>query len=291
MTSLSFDMPSGACDCHTHVFGEAMRFPFTAKRTYTPPQASVAELVTMQRALRLDRVVIVQPSVYGTDNACTLDGMRRLGARARGVAVIDHATTETELDVMARSGMRGVRLNLATAGETDPSAAGARLATMAARLKPRGWHVQIYTQLSVIAALQKQIAAAPVPIVIDHFGGARGELGVDQPGFAEFVALVRSGNVYVKLSGSYRSSERAPDYADMAPLARALIEAGPDRMVWGSDWPHPDAPHGPDGNPHAITPFHVIDDAAVLNQLAVWAPDAAQRRKILVDNPARLYGF
>ncbi|MBI3512777.1 MAG: amidohydrolase family protein [Proteobacteria bacterium] len=291
MTALAFDVPPGACDCHTHVFGEPMRFPFAKKRTYTPPQASVAELVTLQRGLRLDRVVIVQPSVYGTDNSCTLDGMRRLGARARGVAVIDPATSEAELDVMARTGMRGVRLNLATAGETDPDAARSRLAALATRLKPRGWHVQIYTQLSVIAALQNQIAAAPVPVVIDHFGGARGELGPDQPGFAALLALVRGGNVYVKLSGSYRSSERAPDYPDMAALARALIEAGPDRMVWGSDWPHPDSPHGPDGNPHAITPFHVIDDGALLNQLAAWAPDPAQRRKILVDNPARLYGF
>src|SRR5579872_6397345 len=223
MSTPTFEVPPGACDCHTHVFGDPWRFPFAPGRKYTPPGATVDALRAKQRALGLERVVIVQPSVYGTDNSCTVEGMRELGARARGVAVIDDATPESALDAMAQVGMRGVRLNLETAGEHDPRAAAPRLTALAERLKPRGWHVQIYTRLSVISALADRIAAAPVPVVIDHFGGARGELGVAQPGFGALVALVRAGNVYVKLSGSYRSSERAPDYPDMAPLARALI--------------------------------------------------------------------
>jgi len=290
MTDPSFDLPPGACDCHTHVFGDPRAFPFAAKRTYTPPEASETELLALLDALHLERVVIVQPSVYGTDNRCTVEGMRRLGERARGVAVIDERTSETDLDALARAGVRGVRVNLETSGDTDAAAAAARLGATARRIAPRGWHVQVYTRLSVIGALADTIAALPVPLVVDHFGSARGELGPAQPGFDALLALVRGGNVYVKLSGSYRCSTSAPEYPDMAALARALIEAGPDRMVWGSDWPHP--AHGPAGRPvEDVTPFYVIDDGALLNQLPVWAPDAAVRRKILVDNPARLYGF
>jgi predicted TIM-barrel fold metal-dependent hydrolase len=290
MTDPSFELPPGACDCHTHVFGDPRSFPFAARRTYTPPEASDTELSALLDALHVERVVIVQPSVYGTDNRCTIEGMRRLGNRARGVAVIDEHTGESELDAMARVGVRGIRVNLETAGETDAGAARERLAVTARRIAPRGWHVQIYTRLSVIGALADTIAALPVPVVVDHFGSARGELGPAQPGFDALLALVRGGNVYVKLSGSYRCSARAPGFPDMAPLARALIEAGPDRMVWGSDWPHP--AHGPAGRPvEDVTPFYAIDDGAILNQLPLWARDPGLRRKILVDNPARLYGF
>jgi predicted TIM-barrel fold metal-dependent hydrolase/predicted NBD/HSP70 family sugar kinase len=289
-TAISFAVPADACDCHVHVFGAAAEFSFAAGRGYTPPPASAAELAALLEKLRLSRVVVVQPSVYGSDNSCTLDGMRRLGERARGVAVIDAATSDAALDEMRRAGVRGVRVNLETAGETDPDAARRNLAAAVARVAALGWHVQVYTRLSVIARLSEEVARLPVPIVFDHFGGAQAKDGIDQPGFAELLALVAAGHAYVKLSAAYRSSAKAPAYDDMAPFARALIAANPDRLLWGSDWPHPHAAR-PGKALEEIAPFYDIDDGLALNQLPAWTSNAAVRRKILVGNPARLYGF
>jgi predicted TIM-barrel fold metal-dependent hydrolase len=192
---------------------------------------------------------------------------------------------------MHGAGVRGIRINLATAGVSDPAVAQARLQTAIDRVKRRDWHVQIYSELKVIAALKQQCAAAPVPLVLDHFAGARVALGADQPGFADVLDLVRSGKTYVKISGAYRASQAAPDYNDVAPLARALIAANPYRIVWGTDWPHPDAVTPPGKKPTDVTPLLPIDDGRLLNLLPTWAPDAAIREKILVTNPARLYGF
>lgn len=289
-TAVGFDVPQGACDCHVHVFPDPTRFPFAQGRTYTPPVATADDLLALQRALHLDRVVIVQPSVYGTDNRATLDGMRQLGPqRARGVAVIDERTTGAQLDEMHQAGVRGVRVNLETAGVVDPAASARKLQDAVQQVAARGWHVQTYTRLPIIEALKDQLMAMPVPLVVDHFGGAWGEFGPQQPGFATLVDLVRSGKAYVKISGAYRSSNRGPDFGDVAPLAQALIQANPDRIVWGTDWPHPNSSSGRPAQ--EISPAIEIDDGLLFNQLAAWAPDAAVRRKILVDNPARLYGF
>lgn len=289
-TAVSFAVPEQACDCHVHVFGTAADFPFAAHRGYTPPSASAAELLALQEALQLSRVVIVQPSVYGGDNSCTLDGMRQLGERARGVAVIDTATSNAALDDMHKAGIRGVRVNLATAGESDPDQARRNLAEAVARVQRLHWHVQVYTELSVIAALAAEVPQLGVPIVFDHFGGATAAGGVEQPGFADLLALVKNGHAYVKVSAAYRSSDKAPAYDDVAPLARALIAANPERIVWGSDWPHPH--HAAPGQALTeIAPFYDIDDGLALNQLPLWAPDAAIRRAILSENPARLYDF
>ena len=290
-TAVSFAVPAGACDCHTHLFGDPRRFPFDAARVYTPETASVEEMRALHRALHADRVVIVQPSVYGTNNACTLDGMKQLGARARGIAVIDQRTPDAALDEMDRAGIRGIRINLATAGVTDPAAGRRRFDAAAGRLNGRTWHVQINTQLSMIDALKHSIMSSPVPVVFDHFGGAEAKLGTKQPGFDALLELVRAGKAYVKISGAYRSSTQAPDYPDAAPLARALIAANGQRILWGTDWPHPDSAHVAGRKATDIAPLLQIDDGRLLNQLAVWAPDAALRTTILVDNPARLYGF
>lgn len=291
-TPVDFDVPRGACDCHVHVVADPARFPMAANRVYTPPTATADELLKLQNFLHLDRVVIVQPSFYGTDNAATLDGVRQLGpARARGIAVIDDKTSAPALDDMAKAGIRGIRVNLETTGEADPAASGKKLQAAVERVKDRGWHVQVYTRLSVIAALGDQLTALPVPLVFDHFGGAQAALGPQQPGFDTLLALVKSGKAYVKISGAYRASEKAPDYLDAAPLAKALIAANPDRIVWGTDWPHPDSARVPGRAATDIAPYQQIDDGLLLNQLPKWAPDAALRHKILVDNPARLYGF
>ena len=290
-TPVNFDLPVGACDCHTHIHGDPEKFPFFLGRVYTPGAALPEEMAALHKSLQIQRVVIVTPSVYGTDNSATLYGMKARGADARGVAVIDEKTPESELDAMDRAGIRGIRLNLATGGINDPAVAQQRLEAGVDRVKARSWHVQIYTNLKMISALKDQFAASPVPIVFDHCAGAQAELGPDQPGFADVLDLVRSGKAYVKISGAYRSSKAAPDYADVIPFAKALIAANPDRIVWGTDWPHPDSVTPPGKKPTDVTPPFQIDDGRLLNQLPVWAPEAAVREKILVTNPARLYGF
>jgi predicted TIM-barrel fold metal-dependent hydrolase len=288
---VSFEVPAGACDCHTHIHGDPTTFPFFAGRVYTPEVALPEAMATLHRALGIQRVVIVTPSVYGTDNSATLYGMKPRGADARGVAVIDDRTPESELDAMDRAGVRGIRLNLGTVGTNDPAVGGRLLQAAAARARNRDWHVQIYTTLAMIAAIKDLVAASPVPVVFDHFGGARADRGPGQPGFADLLELVRSGKAYVKVSGAYRASALAPDYPDVVPLAQALIAANPERIVWGTDWPHPDAVTRPGRKPTDVNPPLPIDDTRLLNQLRVWAPDPTVRRRILVDNPAELYGF
>jgi predicted TIM-barrel fold metal-dependent hydrolase len=290
-TPVNFDVPAGACDCHTHIHGDPEKFPFFAGRVYTPEPASPEEMSALHKALRIERVVIVTPSVYGTDNSATLFGMKARGATARGVAVIDDKTPEGDLDSMQQAGFRGIRLNLATGGTSDPNVGRARFQAAVDRVKARNWHIQLFTSLAMISAIKELVAASPVPVVFDHFGGALGELGIDQPGFADLLALVKSGKAYVKISGAYRASKLAPDYPDAAPLARALIASNSDRIIWGTDWPHPNSVAPSGGKPTDLTPLFQIDDGRLFNQLPVWTPDAAIREKILVDNPARLYGF
>jgi predicted TIM-barrel fold metal-dependent hydrolase len=290
-TPVNFDVPAGACDCHTHIHGDVEKFPFFAGRVYTPEPASPEEMAALHKALHMQRVVIVTPSVYGTDNSATRMGMKARGADARGVAVIDDKTPESDLDAMQQDGFRGIRLNLATGGVNDPNVGRQRFSAAVDRIKARGWHVQIYTNIPVITGIKDLVAASPVPVVFDHFGGAQAALGLEQPGFADLVELVKSGKAYVKISGAYRSSNLGPDYPEAAPLAKALIAANADRIVWGTDWPHPDTVTPPGKKVTDVTPLLQIDDGRLLNQLAVWAPDAATRKKILVDNPVRLYGF
>jgi predicted TIM-barrel fold metal-dependent hydrolase len=290
-TAVNFDVPADACDCHTHIHGDPQQFPFFAGRVYTPEMALPEEMAALHRALKVKRVVIVTPSVYGTDNASTLYGMKARGADARGVAVIDDKTSDADLDAMGKAGVRGIRLNLATGGTNDPAVARQRFQAALPRMASRNWHVQIFTNLGVISGIKEQVLASPVPVVFDHFGGAKAAQGPTQPGFADLVELVRSGKAYVKISGAYRASTLAPDYADAAPLAKVLIAANAERIVWGTDWPHPDSTIPPGGKPTDVTPLMQIDDGRLLNQLPIWAPDAATRKAILVDNPARLYQF
>jgi predicted TIM-barrel fold metal-dependent hydrolase len=288
---VNFAIPAHACDCHTHIFGAADRFPLSPGRTYTPETAPPEEMAALHRALGIERVVIVTPSAYGTDNRATLYGMRARGAGARGIAVIDAQTPERDLDAMGRAGVRGVRLNLATAGPVDPAVARQRFQEAAGRLRRRGWQIQVYAGLALVSGLKDLVLDSPVPVVFDHFGGARAELGVEQPGFADLLEMVRRGRAYVKLSGAYRASALAPDYPDAAPLAKALIAANASRILWGTDWPHADTATHPGRRTTNVTPMLQIDDGRLLNQLAVWAPDPNIRRQILSDNPARLYGF
>jgi predicted TIM-barrel fold metal-dependent hydrolase len=290
-TEIKFELPAGACDCHTHIFGDPKEFPLSPLRIYTPETAGPEEMAALHRALHVQRVVIVTPSVYGTDNAATLYGIKARGKDARGVAVIGEGTGKSELDAMDRAGIKGIRLNFGTGGTDDHGVGRARFQAALGWIKGRDWHLQVATNLTMIAALEDLIMASPVPVVLDHFGGARAELGVGQPGFSNLVNLVRSGKAYVKISAAYRVSQRPPDYSDIVPLAQALITANPDRILWGTDWPHPDSSAPPGRKSTDISPLYPIDDAGILNQLPVWAPDAAVRKKILVSNPAKLYAL
>lgn len=284
-TSVDFDVPGGACDCHTHIHGDPAKFPWFAGRTYTPEMALPEEMTALHRALKIERVVIVTPSVYGPDNSATIYGLAARGSTARGVAVIDDKTTDAELDRLASLGFKGIRLNLATAGVSDPKVATDRFLAAAARVKNRGWHIQLNTTLPVIAAMKDALAASPVTVVFDHFGNADEKLGVEQHGFADLVSLVKSGKAYVKISVNGGPRE---NYGYFTPLAQTLIGANVDRILWGTNWPHPNSDNG---STSRVTPLWQVDDGVVLNLLPLWAPDPAVRRKILVDNPARLYEF
>jgi predicted TIM-barrel fold metal-dependent hydrolase len=291
-SAVTFDVPRGAGDSHVHIFGDPAVFPFAAGRAYTPPGASIEELLALHGALHMERVVVVHPSPYGTDNSCSVDAVRRLGTRARGIAVIDKSTPRTAIEEMADIGFRGIRLNLESGGgRFDPNAAKAALDAAAEQIKGLGWHVEFYTRLAVIEALHDHLARLPFPVVFDHFGRADAALGPSQPGIDAMLDLLGQGRAYITISGAYRISQKAPDFADATPIAQLLVRANPDRIVWGSDWPHPNGDPGRGRPVTAIAPPFAIDDGLVLNQLAKWVPDAATRKKILVDNPARLYGF
>ena len=233
----------------------------------------------------MQRVVIVTPSVYGTDNSATLLGMQARGKDARGVAVIDDKTTDAELDRLAKLGFKGIRLNLSTAGVNDPTSRASVFSLPPSACKSRNWHVQLNTNLPVIAAMKDALAASPVPIVFDHYGGAKRALGVQQPGFSDLVDLVRSGKAYVKISVHCRSASELR----VLHAARANADRRQRRSVRvgyqlaASEFG--ERQHG------KVTPLWQVDDGLVLNLLPVWAPDAVTRKKILVDNPARLYEF
>lgn len=265
--------PPGGADCHCHVFGPYAAYPLSPGRGYTPPEASVEWYLAMLATLGLERTVIVQPSVYGTDNRATLAAVAAIGAaRARAVVVVDDDTDAAALAAMHAAGARGVRFNLVS-GNGAPRE---QLAAVAARIAPLGWHLQVFTR--ELATLAPALAGLPVPLVLDHMGGVVAAAGIASPDGQALLRLL-DGGAWVKLSG-YRSSAGAP-YADVAPLARALLAAAPDRCLWGTDWPHP----------QFETPDQVPDDGQLLDLLGEWAPEEAARHAVLVDNPARLYGF
>lgn len=290
-TSVNFAVPAHACDCHTHYYGDPQKFPLSPKHINTPEGTLPEEMSALHRALHIERVVIVTPSAYGTDNSSTLYGLKARGATARGIAVVDSKTTDAEFESLTKAGFRGARIVSGASGPTDPASVRPLYQWAAERFKPYNWNIELYTNLAVISAIKDLVLASPQPTVFDHLGGIDPAAGLQQAGLAELLELIHSGKAYMKLSAAYRSSTKAPDYRDVTPYAKAFIEANPDRMLWGSDWPHPDSNPYPGRKPSDIMRLYHVDDGILLNQLAVWAPDASLRKKILVDNPARLYGF
>lgn len=234
------------------------------------------------------RVVFVQPSAYGTDNACLKAALRARPGTSRGIAVIDAATKDAELRELKKLGVRGVRLNLVSNGIPDSAAATAQLQEAAARVKKLGWHIQIYAQAALLAAIAPAIADLATDVVIDHMGAGDGRLAEDRPGFSDVLALLRAGKAWVKVSGANRVSRQKSGFEDAVPVIRALVEANPDRAVWGTDWPHI-GPHTAGAPAQVIYVPH--DNRALLRLLGLALPDPALRQRVLVDNPARLYGF
>lgn len=289
-TAVNFEIPPHACDCHTHQYGDPKEFPLSPQHVNTPEGTKPEEMQSLHRALHMERVVIVTPSAYGTDNSSTLFGMKAHG-NARGIAVVDAKTPDADFDSMYKLGVRGARVIAGTTGPSDPAAARPIYQSAMERFQKHDWMIELYVSLGVVSAIKDLVRTSPVPTVFDHFGGVQAELGLQQPGFSDLLELIKSGSAYVKISGAYRSSTKAPDYPDVAPFAKAFIAANPDRILWGSDWPHPNSNPYPGRKPSDIMPLYNIDDGRLLNQLRVWAPDPAIRKKILVDNPARLYGF
>ena len=271
-TPVGFDVPEDACDCHVHVFGTAAQFPFADRRSYTPPPASADALSALLRALHLSRVVIVQPSVYGTDNSCTLDGMRRLGpARARGVAVIGEAISDAELDAMHRAGIRGIRVNLETAGESDPDLARRLLGGRGGAGRGAGLACPGLYAARGDRGLER---GGRAPAGAGRLRSFRRRAGCrrrrSSPDFRRCSIWSGPGMPMSKYRPRIAARNAAPAYADVAPLARALIDANPERVLWGSDWPHPHAA-APGSERDALTPFYDIDDGLALNQLALGA--------------------
>ena len=275
-------MPQGAVDSHNHIMGSQAKYPYSATRPYTPPEASVGDLRRLRTQIGVARNVIVTPTPYGTDNRVTVDAVAELGASARGVVLLPPDVSDTELARLEAAGIRGARLNTANPALKDT------LAAWAPKFRSINWHVQIVGQLPLIVSLAPQIATLGHPVVIDHFGGARGEDGVANKDFQAFLELVKSGNVYVKLSAPYDRT-REPGYANMTPFARALIAARADRMLWGTNWPHPLPQQGVPIT--QISPYQNVDNVMLVTRLAEWCPDAPTRKMILVDTPERLYRF
>jgi len=269
--------PAGACDCHSHIFGPVVEYPYAQVRKYTPPDASLSDYSHMLATLGLTRAVIVQPSVYGFDNRATLNAIQTLGENFRGVAVIDPETiSNAELDQMHAIGIRGVRVNQAYERSLNMD----YLHRVVEKTRPLGWHLQLFVNINRFPDFKRELSNLPVDVVIDHMGYVATHEGLSNPRFQDLLALLSEGKCWVKLSGAYRlTAQKSIPYSDVTLFAQALVDANPERCVWGSDWPHP----------HIDIP--VPNDGDLLDLLSTWVPNENSRHRILVDNPAELYGF
>jgi predicted TIM-barrel fold metal-dependent hydrolase len=271
-----------ACDTHAHVFGPAAQFPYAADRSYTPPDAPLAKYLGMLDTVGFARGVLVQGSAHGRDNAAMLDALTRAPDRLRGVAVADASVAPAELERWHAAGVRGLRFNHFFRGGALHYRGGVPLDVARAHaplMAELGWHLQLWIDVKDLPETIPIIRAIGVPVVIDHMGRTDARAGTATAGFQSLLRLVGDGGCWVKVSGAHRLSQRAPDYEDARPFHEALVDANPERLVWGSDWPHPRI----EGE---------MPDAGRLFELfCAWTPDAATRERILVANPAKLYGF
>jgi predicted TIM-barrel fold metal-dependent hydrolase len=267
-------LPPGACDAHCHVFGPAARFPYAPERSYTPADAPKEALAALHARLGLSRAVIVQASCHGTDNSAMLDAIAAAPHARRGVAMVPGDVSDAALDTLHAGGVRGVRFNFVRhlGGQQDVPSMHRIIASVA----PRGWHVVLHMDAPDIAALAPMMRALPLPFVIDHMGRVDAGLGPHQPALDALIELTKLERCWIKVSGAERISD--PPFAAAIPIARRIMEAAPDRVLWGTDFPHPNL-------------RIAVDEADLVDLVPAFAPDEAARRRLLVDNPARLYGF
>jgi D-galactarolactone isomerase len=265
--------PPDAADCHHHIYDH--RFPVAPTAKLRPPDALVPEYRLLQQRIGTTRNVVVQPSTYGTDNRCMLDALKQFGPTARGVAVVNTSVTDDELKRLHDQGVRGIRFNLVQAGATSLD----MMLPLSGRVHDLGWHVQIHMLADQIATIEDLLRKLLSPIVFDHMARIPGEIGVNHPAFRIVSGLLEEGRAWVKLSGAYMDTKIGPPtYADRGAIAKAFVSVAPERLIWGTDWPHPTEQVKP-------------DDAHLFDLLADWVPDQSTRTRILVDNPEILYGF
>ena len=274
-TTPAFKLPSGACDAHCHVFGPADRFPYAPDRSYTPPDAPAAALRALHRTIGVSRAVIVQASCHGTDNAAMLDAIASSHDAYRGIAIVDGTVTDAELAVLDQGGVRGVRFNFVAhlGGAPDLEVFDRTLD----RLDELGWHVVLHLDAEDILTYADRIRRIRVPFVIDHMGRVKAAGGLDQKPFKMLLELMRNLLAWIKVCGPERVSSTGRPFDDAVPFARALIEAAPERVLWGTDWPHPNIAGDMPNDGGLVDLFMRVTD------------DAALRHQVLVDNPTRLY--
>ena len=289
-TAPPFAVPQLSCDCHVHLFGPFDRYPLAPRRIYTPAPARTDDLLKILDRTGVGRAVLVQPSAYGTDNRCLLDACAAHPNRFRMVAVIAPETDLRELERMHALGVRGVRLNLASSGGRSGVETLRQMQEMATRIAPLGWHLQMFIGLDTIAEIAPHLEALPVDVVFDHMGLAEAARGLTQGGLDTLLALLAKGRAWVKLSGPYRVSPDDYGNTQVDTLARALYSANPNRVVWGSDWPHIGKHAGHHGEVAPPVEYRPLDYGRLLGALAAWVP-ADGLARVLVANPAALYGF
>ena len=285
----TFPIPADACDCHMHVFGDPSVFPGKAGHSYLPSPASLADWRLSFTSLGVGRAVVIQPSCYGHDNNCTVGAIAELGDRARGMASIASDIDDVALAALHTAGIRGVRINAKSEGLREPDTIRRHIVAIAERIAPLGWHIQMYVAGPVVRLIADTIRTVRCPVVLDHMGGIRADHA--EADLRIVRGLLQEGRCWVKLSGAYRVSRLPTGYDDTLPIARALLRANPDNVVWGSDWPHTAEHAGrPQSAPKPIA-FRAIKPASLLRLLAAQCEDERRYNRVLVDNPARLYGF
>jgi predicted TIM-barrel fold metal-dependent hydrolase len=281
----SFAPPANSCDTHFHIFGPPEQFPFAATRQYTPPAAPLEHYLKMTEVIGISRGIVVQPSVHGLDNSVTVDAVAKSNGRFRGVGRIDDKTPRHELQRLQEAGLRGVRFNLLNRPQGNVNlAVFDRAAERAAEL---GWSVDLHIDPKNLLEQEQRLRAVPCAVVIDHMARINPSAGLGQPAFQLLLELLKDDKFWVKVTGADKLCQtRVDDYSgvpfiDVLPYARAVIAAAPDRVIWGTDWPHS----------NNFAPGKTANDGDLLDLLALFAPEEATRRKILVENPAALYGF
>lgn len=272
-------LPRGSCDTHAHICGPAARYAYFADRVYTPPDALLPHYQHLLNVLGIERGVLVQPSVYAADNTALLDALEQAGPNYRGVAVIDDKVSMGDLERMHAAGVRGVRVNIVDLKEGKGVLPIKAIQQLAQRIAPLGWHIEFLMHVDEFPSIERDLAGLAVPIVFGHMGYLQLGSTTQTPGFKGLLALARSGRAWVKLTGPYRISAQTLPYADTNAFAAALIDAAPDQIVWGSDWPH------------VMMKGPMPNDGDLCDLIGNWVPDEALRHKVMVENPARLYGF